>query len=1071
MEPVNKGAGVLILFHDQQIHTSSNYMITVTDSEFNNNVALNRYYHSGCHCICTLPFYETGSHSSATMPIVNGAGITILYTQTDVPATTHLLRNNFKNCHGYFAGALLVLRINSPVDSQININSSVFMHNSLKAPCHGAAIAGDFYFTKYTSNINATYHPFIVTNTTFIDNRSVSAWSGGAVVLTVHVNNSDAVHTSINFIFRQVNFSLNSAETRGACVYATISPHKRALHNSVNLVMESIVAYNIPVPLSNKVHITKSVFHFSQFESVTINGSELSPGNFYNNFGSVFEIVQSKVTLKGHLIFNNNTGYRGAGITLLGNCELHLRPGLRANFTNNTVQSLGGAIYAMGHSDFFLKSRCTFQIDYANYDNISITFINNTAKLAGNAVYSTILYKCYMDNIKEDVGTVYEQIFKEISPLDLSTYAKEITLCSHNQQQFYECYPGESFHIPIRTIDVYNHSTYAVITKSVRDSLNWWFSGPKDTSNYLRAEDYCTNISIALYTNDKSTLGKKEFLLFSLLRKDKTLEVSVQLKPCPTGFELDMKEGNCACSRFLKTAMEYYNKQDLLCHIENSSFSRLQQFIWAGITQDNKFGICYFCHYCNFDSYLDTFIVNSSKSVKKSFVISSKNSSSQKPLCYGNREGDICGVCLPGHSVVFGSHECMKCDSKWWLFTSILYVVIGPMLICLLYILRLTLVSGTLNGIIFYVQIFNAVMENFINFSCSDCGKEELHVRITNMFIATLNLNLGFPLCFYDKMDAIWKAGLSLLFPLYLLAIVSFLIILSRYSSRVSNLLCGSSIQVLVTIIHLSFSRLLQTYIDVFASSKIYVDNGGGEMEIIRVWYSDGTILYYSSRHAKLMIIASVVVGVILIPYLVVMIFGNRLLKVDKFREYIRPFYEAIHAPYKDDMWYWYALYQLFIALVYISIAVFAGDPSFFLAITLLMIIFQIVTICHAYFMPFKNFIQNLLKLIILLSLSSMFLIAWYLFQYTTPKDMILFIAMSVYPLIIFFLFIITYHILLRLGHWEKVVMAIKSLKRTLTGYKTNAIWSAVSTAHDTNLDGSFFDDDYSQVREPLLEH
>ena len=153
-------------------------------------------------------------------------------------------------------------------------------------------------------------------------------------------------------------------------------------------------------------------------------------------------------------------------------------------------------------------------------------------------------------------------------------------------------------------------------------------------------------------------------------------------------------------------------------------------------------------------------------------------------MCLNNREGILCSKCSTvngvNYSVVFGSTKCRQC-SNWWLWTLVLYALAGFLLIYLLYALRLTLATGTINGIIFYVQVANTGLYDVLSSQC---------YRIKNFamfFISIMNLNLGFPLCFYNGITESWKAGLNLLFPVYLLIIVVVLIILSRFSLRLST--------------------------------------------------------------------------------------------------------------------------------------------------------------------------------------------------------------------------------------------------------------------------------------------
>ena len=88
--------------------------------------------------------------------------------------------------------------------------------------------------------------------------------------------------------------------------------------------------------------------------------------------------------------------------------------------------------------------------------------------------------------------------------------------------------------------------------------------------------------------------------------------------------------------------------------------------------------------------------------------------------------------------------------------------------------------------------------------------------------LINLTINFNLPLCLYDGMKELWKSGIGLMFPVYLLTIVISLIIISRYSVRLSNRIADSSVQVLVTVVHLSFSTLLTSSLGIFTPAYIY---------------------------------------------------------------------------------------------------------------------------------------------------------------------------------------------------------------------------------------------------------
>ena len=73
----------------------------------------------------------------------------------------------------------------------------------------------------------------------------------------------------------------------------------------------------------------------------------------------------------------------------------------------------------------------------------------------------------------------------------------------------------------------------------------------------------------------------------------------------------------------------------------------------------------------------------------------------------------------------------------------------------------------------------------------------EYNVAIIQVLVSLLNLELGFPLCFYDGMTPAGKTGFQFVLPVYLWSIVLSLIT-SRFSVRLSNIVSPSSAQVLV---------------------------------------------------------------------------------------------------------------------------------------------------------------------------------------------------------------------------------------------------------------------------------
>ena len=138
---------------------------------------------------------------------------------------------------------------------------------------------------------------------------------------------------------------------------------------------------------------------------------------------------------------------------------------------------------------------------------------------------------------------------------------------------------------------------------------------------------------------------------------------------------------------------------------------------------------------------------------------------------------------------------------------------VGPFcswLVLVIFILacKLTVAAGTISGLLFYANTF-AVNEAIF-----------LPNGFTNgltVFLAWLNLDLGIEACFYNGMDAYGKAWLQFVFPFYLCSIIIVIMIISKYSGRISQSLGSNPIAALVTLLYLSNAKILRAIISVLS--------------------------------------------------------------------------------------------------------------------------------------------------------------------------------------------------------------------------------------------------------------
>ena len=129
---------------------------------------------------------------------------------------------------------------------------------------------------------------------------------------------------------------------------------------------------------------------------------------------------------------------------------------------------------------------------------------------------------------------------------------------------------------------------------------------------------------------------------------------------------------------------------------------------------------------------------------------------------------------------------------------------------------------------------------------------------ILKIAFSLLNLELGFELCFYKGMTMSIKTGLQFMFPIYLWLLVLIMSLISRFSNKFANLTVNYSVQVLSTLLYLSFSKLVLTIIDIFIPASVYTPS-----ETLTVWYSDGNVSYWNDTGHLILLIISFMLSVL----------------------------------------------------------------------------------------------------------------------------------------------------------------------------------------------------------------
>ena len=259
----------------------------------------------------------------------------------------------------------------------------------------------------------------------------------------------------------------------------------------------------------------------------------------------------------------------------------------------------------------------------------------------------------------------------------------------------------------------------------------------------------------------------------------------------------------------------------------------------------------------------------------------------------------------------------------------------------------------------------------------------------------------------------------------------------------------------LVTVVHLSFSKLLLSILDVFTSVNIHTNTS----VVHHVWLRDATVKYGQGSHLVLMIATLLLSVPILVVYMALLIAGRPLMRISvRLREYIRPMYEAIHAPYKRNKELFFVSRLLMVMLVYSLYMAFRGH-DLLLGIAIASPILTTYTALEGLCRPFKRMSLNVFNFVLLSIASLIYGTGWYFLVMERKQGLVFIYAIFNATITVSFIGVIILHFLWVTGLLDKI--------------KRWKFWSRrprklQREVPHVNLSGSFFEP-CDRVREPLL--
>ena len=852
--------------------------------------------------------------TSLSMPLAGGLTISLTFAKVNVTLDNITLNNNRGGNGGNLA--VIIHMFDLSTAPLVSINNSFIVN--------GTALEGGGLFLsvlqtalkepskRLREDCNEICQSIIkIESTHFINNTAL--FGGGA--LAIQQKESKECSSCGSILIRHCKFLSNSLQKGGGGATAI---------NSVNFITTGIFSHVTPqFQISvmdcsfTKNFVSRNKWNSSGSSVIFVKSNpyfELNSVTIDSNNSTAILGTETNLVFSGNVTLSNNNASSGGGLLLCQNAVMFLTPGVVITIINNYAEHTGGGI-AVESVCLISRPICFFQLASSNpkdYDDVHIHIYNNTAKHAGDNLYGGSVEYCYMiDTSSQNIPanqsiSVYKRVFHiypqepgtpyvTSSPTHVCLCENGIPICNISHYEKHDpVYPGQPFTFEAVLVGQLNGAVPGIVEIWMTKKLP-----SLDNQKFPKTEQKnCSNFSYSLNTNRVNGYEKINIAaaqqgdtsVTNHLRQYRKVQLTLSVKNCPKGFKLSpMEPYICVCDEVLK-------KFNVSCNISNQSIASPKS-MWIGYANRDSYSFIskettLVQTFCPFDyCYCEHIITIPTSDVKFN----------EDRQCANQRTGIMCGACRDGFSLKLGGSECRKCTNQS-LYLLLLFALAGILLVFVLTVLNITVSDGMINGLLFYTNIVQVQQPFFFNVK---------HNSLTNflrIFIAWLNLDLGFSMCFYKGMDEYSKAWLQFVFPLYIWIILGVIIFLSRRCNMVTRLVGRNAVKIFATLILLSYPKLLRAIIA--SMSPSFLD--AADKATYTVWTIDGNVPFLQGKHIVLFIFA-LLLAVICFPFILSLLFIQVLERYSHYRIFFfirkfKPLFDAYTGPYSGKGRFWTGL-------------------------------------------------------------------------------------------------------------------------------------------------------------------
>lgn len=947
-----------------QIDSFSGNLILYTRTIYKSHLAISGMYVSNCGIM---------NITVSKRPYITPSGLTLLFNSTEVSAT--IQDSSFVGNKGQLGGniMLVLFNIKSSADSFVVSFVNATLKNGVAAYGGGLFITFARSFYPKPNLIDLQYnYAFELDNCIFNDNHALRGGGG----LYIQWDKSMIFNGTYHAQIRNSSFIGNSLSHTGAGValhfnvYVNSPTDHEHKHPKFYVEMDLKNCY-FTYHQRNDNHSQSGVI-FANSARVMLDSVVIS----HNGFSGILAIG-SEVTFLGSSTITNNSAITGGGIRLCSSSLMYFSNNSELLISRNKAGTIGGGI-AVDNRCLVEMPMCFYQfvwkkpsmnIDITNL-NVNITLSENQASIAGHNLYGGSIDYCFFYFIKRIQITdrfLHTKPDNSIThPSSVASNPQHVCLVDESnftcvkKKQGMSIFPGQTVKLKVRVVGQSNGSVPGIIHIDYPQGTVLLSGNDKKAVNlsgeYVEFRLASNNLS-ANYEEQYFTFHVgvgSSFVIFTEQSRFPPAEIYFRFIPCPNGFALIPQNGSyiCDCKKLFPNFIEKCRLDDKAALISKNDNA------WIGIKniRGHQMFLSAKCplDYCN-HTYSQVSLADSKQDMQ----------------CKYNRVGILCGSCPSGWSMMFGTLQCNQHCSNLSILLVIPILLAGLLLFILASYLDITVTGGTINGMIFYANILQAYQVDLL-------VKHPIKYLSTvlKIFLAWFNLDIGIPLCFFKGMNTFSKVMLQGAFPIYLWLIALVVIKLSGRYVRITHLLGKNPVQVLATLILLSYSKMLRVTLVTLKYTHLHCVYKNGTScypQPESRWYLDSSKVYMTSYHLVLVVVAVLFVA-LTFPFTVSLLCIRHIFSLStfcrcfNFINRLKPFFDAFSGPFKDNATFWPGL-LLLVRLILLIVNTLPNEHAYYIiTITVSMLSALMVYLNGIYKKRILNIIEHsfLLNLVVI---------------------------------------------------------------------------------------------------------